>query len=62
MLFGRVDKKLEDLMPDFVGVPLDSKSYSYDYELKPKKNKHQLKSNHGGLSREEMEIPIILVE
>lgn len=61
-LFGRVDKTIEELMPDFVGAPLDSKSYNYDYELNPKKPKHQMKSNHGGLSPEEMEIPIVLVD
>jgi hypothetical protein len=62
MLFGGVGKTVEDIMPDFAGAPLDSKSYGYDYELAPSKKKHHLVSNHGGLSKEEMEIPIVMLD
>ena len=61
LLFGRQNAEISDMLPDFIGAPLDAKSYAYRYEMVPQKKKHILKSNHGGLSKEEMEIPVVIL-
>lgn len=61
-LFGRIDGSVADILPDFIGLPGNNKSYYYRYNLRPKmKEKGRQASNHGGLSQDEMEIPLIIV-
>ena len=60
LLFGAIDKRTEDRLPDYVGVPLDGSSYYYRYAPKGEKPRSDV-SNHGGLSQAEMEVPLILL-
>ncbi len=64
-LFGDVNENTYKVLPDFVAVPADNTAYSYDYDLRDKKNNKRtvhLKSHHGGLSKEEMEIPLVIFD
>ena len=57
-LLGGVDKVPES-MPDFVGVPLDYSSYFFNF--REKSNYTRLKGHHGGLLREELEVPLVMI-
>ena len=62
-LFGEINENTYKTLPDFVAVPMDNDAYSYSYDLRLKKDKRKtmhLKSHHGGLSKEEMEIPLVI--
>jgi hypothetical protein len=61
-LFGKIDDVIAPSMPDVVGVPLDDSYYEYDFKLKPRRYPSTMKSNHGGLSAHEMEIPLLVID
>ncbi|AWR98812.1 alkaline phosphatase family protein [Metallosphaera hakonensis] len=52
-------EKIVDGIPDFVGVPLDYASYFFSF--REKSNYARLKGHHGGLLREELEVPLVIV-
>lgn len=45
--------------PDFSAVPLDGKTYDYTYSFTDRKERKRMVSGHGGLSADEMEVPLI---
>ncbi|BCU68205.1 nucleotide pyrophosphatase [Sulfolobales archaeon HS-7] len=52
-------KPAKGWMPDYIGIPSDSSAYIYRY--KGDADKVTLIGNHGGLSKEEMEIPLVVI-
>ncbi|MCY0859095.1 MAG: alkaline phosphatase family protein [Sulfolobaceae archaeon] len=58
-----VDKRLlgkdSPYIPDYIAVPLDNKGYVYVF--KEASELEKLKGHHGGLSKEEMEIPMVFI-
>jgi len=56
LLGGITDR---EYLPDFVAVPLDKASYIFDY--REDGNYRKLKGHHGGLLKEEMEIPLVIL-
>ena len=61
-ILGRMDEKVSNNMPDFIGVPLDDSYYEYDFNTLEKRKKRPMKANHGGLSEDEMEIPLLILD
>ena len=58
-LLGGISKELEDTMPDIIAVPKDKEGYVFLYgDREP--SKEQV-SSHGGLSQEEMEVPLLVL-
>ncbi len=56
-LLGRVNDP--SIVPDYIGVPQDYKSYIFDY--KDDGEYGRLKGHHGGLLPEEFEIPLVIL-
>jgi hypothetical protein len=64
LLLGKIGKGVEDLMPDFMGAAEEDFGFTFNYKLdktRERNEKDEPASNHGGLSADEMEIPIITV-
>lgn len=58
-LLGGISKELEDTMPDVIAVPKDSEGYTFIYG--DREISHEQMSSHGGLSHEEMEVPLLVL-
>ena len=59
-LLGKVDKSLD--LPDVIAVPNDNKSaYNYVFTKKQMEEISKFKGNHGGLSEDEMLVPLIVL-
>ncbi|MCY0850428.1 alkaline phosphatase family protein [Sulfuracidifex metallicus] len=56
-LLGKVNDL--SLVPDYIGIPTDYKSYIFDY--KENGDYAKLKGHHGGLLPEEFEIPLVVL-
>ncbi len=62
LLFGRINKDIEDILPDYMGAAMGDVGFTFDYKIqKSKKDRRYGKpvSNHGGLSADEMEVPVL---
>ena len=59
---GKINPKIKDIMPDYIGVPMDDKGYTFRYKLDIReKISEEPSSNHGGLSSDEMQIPLMVI-
>ncbi|MEM3192389.1 MAG: nucleotide pyrophosphatase, partial [Candidatus Parvarchaeota archaeon] len=45
--------------PDLSAVPMDTKAYDYTYDFTGKEREKHMASSHGGLSADEMMVPLI---
>jgi hypothetical protein len=61
-LLGQIDREVSKNMPDFIGIPSDDSYYEYDFNTLKGRKKALMKSNHGGLSEDEMEIPLLTLD
>ena len=62
LLLGKIGKDVEDILPDYIGAALGSSGFTFDYKVgkKHKNERHgEPFSNHGGLSSDEIEVPIL---
>jgi predicted AlkP superfamily pyrophosphatase or phosphodiesterase len=62
ILLGPIGKDMEDSLPDYMGAAMDSVGFTFNYKLKKKKSEKwygEPASNHGGLSPDEMEVPVL---
>ena len=63
LLLGKINKDIADTLPDYFGAAEEDFGFTFSYRLNKKevKNKNEPLSNHGGLSNDEMEVPIITI-
>ncbi len=62
LLLGKIGKNVEDILPDYIGAAIGSTGFTFNYKLKNGNKKERYGepiSNHGGLSPDEMEVPIL---
>jgi hypothetical protein len=65
LLLGKIGNDVEDNMPDYIGVALDSMGFTFDYKINKRKRdgRHgEPISSHGGLSAGEMEVPLLTLQ
>ena len=64
LLLGKINKDIEDTLPDYLGAAQEDFGFTFNYRLNKKaaeyKNNEPV-SNHGGLSTDEMEVPVITI-
>ncbi len=64
LLLGKINKDIEDTLPDYFGAAEEDFGFTFNYRLNKKEVEHRNEepvSNHGGLSTDEMEVPIITI-
>ena len=64
LLLGKINKDIEDNLPDYLGAAEEDFGFTFNYRLNKKaavyKSEEQV-STHGGLSTDEMEVPVITI-
>ena len=64
LLLGKITKNIEDILPDYLGPAEEDFGFTFNYKVNKKeqgnKNEEPV-SNHGGLSTDEMEVPLISI-
>ena len=58
-LLGRIDNTLD--LPDVIAVPTDRSAFLYAFREKQMEELGKLKGHHGGLSQEEMRVPLVIL-
>ncbi|MEM0372961.1 MAG: alkaline phosphatase family protein [Sulfolobaceae archaeon] len=59
-LLGKINEKIIDSLPDFIATPIDNQIYIYIY--KEKEEVVKLKGHHSGLTKDEIEIPLVVID
>jgi len=59
-LLGKINEKISDNLPDYIATPMDNQIYIYIY--KEKEEVVKLKGHHSGLTKDEIEIPLVIVD
>ncbi|MGC8533328.1 MAG: alkaline phosphatase family protein [Candidatus Parvarchaeum sp.] len=64
LLLGKINKDIEDILPDYLGAAEEDFGFTFNYKVNKKEQGNRNEepvSNHGGLSTDEMEVPLISI-